>query len=129
MIDYAIKYILDPIRNLGISRGHGQRFIDGWQIKKTGKLSLEVYNDFEYAHLLEYGWDDYDVFPKGKDMGGADVLKFNWKGKIIFAKHTHPRGFPGYKMLEAIDDWGFIDNYYDKMVDGANDWLERARLR
>ncbi len=127
-MDYAIREILDPMRDLQTSRGHAQSVIDRWQIKNTGYLSLELYNDHKYIDLLEYGWDDYDVYPLGKENGGADVLRFHWKGKWNFAKHTHPRGFRGYHIVQSAENFGFFQRFLDKLIDGANRWLQEVRM-
>jgi len=128
-IDYAIREILDPIRNLQTSRGHSQGFIDAWRIEDTGFLKMELVNDHRFADLLEYGWEDYDVYPLGKDNGGADTLKFHWQGKWHFSKHTHPRGFPGYNIIESADNWGYFDRFLERIIDGANRWLQEVKMR
>lgn len=129
MIDYGIREILDPIRNLGRSRKEAQSFLDAWKLEKTGFLKMDLVNDHPFADLLEYGWKDYDVYPKGKANGGADTLKFNWKGAIHFSKHTHPRGFKGYGIIESADNWGFFDKFHEKIIQGANEWLQVAKLK
>jgi len=141
-IDYAIKYILDPMRDLQTSRGHAQSVIDRWQVANTGYLQLELVNDHKYIDLLEYGWGDYDVYPKGKgsqfdnmsdefrdQYAGADVLRFHWKGKWHFAMHTHPRGFKGYHIVNSAENFGFFERFLNALIDGANKWLQEARLR
>jgi len=128
-IDYAIREIVDPIKSLSTSRGHAQSVVDRWRVEDTGYLKLELINDHEYIDLLEYGWDDYDVFPLGKENGGADVLKFNWRGQIHFSKHTHPRGFRGYGIIESAENFGFFERFLDKIIDGANKWLQEAKMR
>lgn len=128
-IDYAIRYIIDPIRDLQISRRQSQGFIDAWRVVDTGFLKLELVNDHKYADLLEYGWPDYDVYPLGKDEGGADVLKFSMNGQIMFRKHTHPRGFKGYNIISSAENWGFFDRFLERLIDGANQWLQEAKMR
>lgn len=127
-VDYATREILDPIRDLMVSRGHAQSVIDRWRIEDTGFLKLELVNDHKYIDLLEFGWGDYDVYPLGKENGGANTLKFNWKGGLFFSKHTHPRGFKGYHILDSIENWGFYDRFLEKIIAGANKWLLEARL-
>ncbi len=129
MIDYGIREILDPIKKLGTSRKHAQGFIDSWRLEKTGFMKMDLVNDHKFADLLEYGWNDYDVFPKGKENGGADNLKFPWLGMIHFSKHTHPRGFRGYHTLDSAENWGFYDRFLEKILDGANRWLVEVKLR
>lgn len=128
-IDYATREILDPIRDLSTSRGHAQSVIDRWRIEDSGFLKMELVNDHPFIDLLEYGWDDYDVYPLGKENGGANVLKFNWRGKIVFSKHTHPRGFKGYNMLSSADNWGFFDKFLERIINGANAWLQEVKMR
>lgn len=129
MIDYGIRHLLDPIRTLATSRGHSQGFIDAFRLEKTGYLKMEVVNDHKYADLLEYGWDDYDVYAKGKENGGADWLRFVEDGVVKFRKHTHPKGFKGYNILSSADNWGFYQKFLDALIDGANKWLQEAKLR
>lgn len=129
MIDIGIKEIIDPIKNLGHSRKQAQSFIDKWRLEKTGFMKMELVNDHQFADMLEYGWKDYDVFPKGKDNGGADTLKFPWKGAIHFSKHTHPRGFAGYHIIESAERWGFFDRFHERIIEGANNWLKESKLR
>ena len=128
-MNYAIKYILDPIRDLQTSRGHVQSVIDSWHVNNTGYLQLELVNDHEYIDLLEYGWGDYDVYPLGKENGGADTLKFHWRGQWHFSKHTHPRGFKGYHIVNSAENFGFFERFLNALIDGANRWLQEARLR
>lgn len=141
-IDYATRYILDPIRDLMISRGHAQSVIDRWRVEDTGFMKLELVNDHPYIDLLEYGWGDYDVYPKGKgsqfskisdefaaEHTGADVLRFHWQGKWHFAKHTHPRGFNGYHILDSAENWGFFDRFLERIIDGANKFLQEAKMK
>ena len=140
-IDYAIREILDPMRDLMVSRGHAQSVIDRWRVEDTGFMKLELVNDHEFVDLLEYGWSDYDVYPKGrgdqfagmseefkKEHAGANVLRFHWQGKWHFAMHTHPRGFRGYHIIESAENWGFFDRFLEKIVQGANRWLQEARM-
>ncbi len=129
-IDYAIREILDPMKNLMTSRGNAQSVIDAWRVEDAGFMKIELVNDHPYAHLTEYGWGDYDVYPLGKENGGANALKIPTKGgKFYFSKHTHPRGFKGYNILESLENWGFYDRFLEKIIDGANKWLQEARLR
>lgn len=127
-IDYATREILDPIRNLQTSRGHAQSVIDRWRIEDTGFLKFELVNDHPFIDLLEYGWGDYDVYPKGKDNGGADTLKIPTAGGFYFSKHTHPKGFKGYNTLSSIENWGFYDKFLDAIIDGANKWLQEVKM-
>ena len=129
MIDYGTREILDPIRNLGRSRKEAQSFLDAWRLEKTGFLKMDLVNDHPFADLLEYGWKDYDVFPKGKANGGSDTLKFNWKGGIHFSKHTHPRGFRGYGIIESAEQWGFFDRFLERILVGANQHLLEMKIR
>lgn len=128
IVDYAIREIMDPMKSLGYSRKHAQGFIDAWKIKQIGQLKIEIYNDHKYADLLEYGWDDYDVYPLGKDAGGADVLKFFYRGKWIYAKHTHPKGFKGYHIVESAKNWGFIDKFLEKLIAAASVFLQENAI-
>jgi hypothetical protein len=127
-IDYAIKYILDPMRDLQTSRGHAQSVIDRWQVNNTGYLTMELVNDHKYIDLLEYGWDDYDVYPLGEANGGKEALKFFWKGQWHIRKHTHPRGFRGYHIINSAENFGFFERFLNALIDGANRWLQEARL-
>lgn len=128
-IDYAIREILDPMKALMTSRGHAQSVIDAWRVEDTGFMKLELVNDHPFANLTEFGWGDYDVYPKGKDNGGADSLKIPSNGSFYFSKHTHPKGFRGYGILDSIQNWGFYDRFLEKIIDGANSWLQEARMR
>lgn len=129
-IDYAVREILDPMRDLMVSRGHAQSVIDKWRVEDAGFMKIELVNDHPYADLTEYGWDDYDVYPLGKENGGADALKIPTKGGgFYFSKHTHPKGFRGYGIIESATNWGFFDRFLEKIIQGANAWLIEARMR
>jgi len=127
-IDYAIRELLDPMKSLMTSRGNAQSVIDAWRVEDAGFMKVELVNDHPFADLTEFGWGDYDVYPLGKENGGADTLKFNWQGGIHFSKHTHPRGFKGYNILESLENWGFYDRFLEKIIDGANKWLLESRM-
>lgn len=129
MVDYAIREILDPLRDLSASRGHSQRFRDGWTVEKTGWLRIELVNDFEFADLLEFGWGDYDVYPLGKENGGADFLHWTDSSGDHFASHTHPRGFRGYHLLDSMENWGFYDRFLEKLLEDASNYLMEMRMR
>ena len=128
-IDYGVREILDPIKTLGTSRKHAQSFLDRWRLEDTGFLKMELINDHEFADLLEYGWADYDVYPLGKENGGADALHYFYRGRWWTMKHTHPKGFRGYHIIESAENWGFFDKFLEKIIDGANQWLQEARIR
>ena len=128
-IDYAVQYILDPMRDLQTSRGNAQSVIDKWRVENTGYLKLDLVNDHKYVHLLEYGWDDYDVYPKGKENDGADALKIPMMGGgFYFSGHTHPRGFRGYNIINSAENFGFFERFLERLIEGANRWLQEARL-
>mgnify|MGYP003650590575 CR=1 FL=1 len=61
-------------------------------------------------------------------MTSRNVLKFQMGGETIFAAHTHPRGFAGYKIIESIENWGFYERFLEKLIDGANKWLQEVRM-
>ena len=140
-IDYAIREILDPMKSLMTSRGNAQSVIDAWRVEDAGFMKIELVNDHKFAYLTEHGWGDYDVYPKGsgaqfmgmskefkEKYGGANVLKFQMGGETIFAAHTHPRGFAGYKIIESIENWGFYERFLEKLIDGANQGLQEGSM-
>jgi len=123
IVDTAIREILDPMRDLEVSRLHAQGFIDSWQLEKTGYCAIELINEFPYAHLLEYGWSEAWVEP-------VEKLALHWTDPQgdHFSKGHWRRGFNGYHMIEVIWILGFYDHFQDSLIEQANRFLEDTRM-
>jgi len=131
MIDLAIQEILDPLKSLATSRKVSQRFIDAINIKKIDFLKFAiVIEEFQTAEgkplniFLEYGWSEFWTEP-------VNVLAQHWSeaGQDFFSKGHWVRGFPGYHMLTALQDWGFVDRFHIKLIMETNEWLESSKFR
>lgn len=131
MMDEAIREILDPMKNLASSRGHAQDYIDSMEIVKLGfmKIAFVIRGDrltntgIPINQLLEFGWQ------------GPYVIEGNpwlvWTGGIYgpgthFALHVEHPGFPGYHMIESMNNWGFIEVFAFKLIEKTSKYLEET---
>lgn len=137
LLDVAIQEVLDPLRNLAISRQHSQVFIDAIRIEKTGFLKFRIFIDYIPGRdgialniLLEKGWSgpyqivsDWPFGPKLHWTGG----KYG-PGDHFALMTTHP-GFPGYHLLESMNNWGFVDRMIQKLISMTNKWLQETAFK
>lgn len=128
-IDYAYKYLIPPIRMININEGRSENFANLWDVEDTGYLTMDLVNHHERAMQLELGWEPFVVFPKGKANGGADVLRFEIDGEVIFATHAFPQGFKGYHTIEKAQKQKVFLRYFQEMIKGANEWMDLVRMK
>lgn len=131
MIDLAIQEILDPLKRLAASRQHAQIFIDALEIRKLGFLKFAiVLNEFftptrlPLNILLEFGWSEFFTAP-------VNVLALHWtgEGRDFFSKGHWVRGFPGYHLIDSMNDWGFVDHFHLRIIAETNKWLEDTKFK
>lgn len=134
MMDFAIREILDPMRNLAVSRGVAQSFIDAMSIIKMDFMKVgfainydrKTPNGIPINKLVEFGWQEHDIhssYPQGPML--------HWTGGKYgsgdhFAASVHNPGFKGYNMMQSLENWGFIEMFAYKLLKATSDYLERT---
>ena len=122
--------ILDTVRSLGLS----QRVQDAISVEKTDFMKADVVFDLQIdgtdvSDLLEKGFRPHEINAKGKDMDGADWLRwYDESGKIHFAQKVMHPGFLGYHFMEK----GYNNNEYNlqrRIERETEEFLEKERLR
>jgi hypothetical protein len=137
MMDYAIREILDPMKNLAFSRGFAQSFIDSMSIVKIGfmQVGFAINYDRKTAtgiplnKLLEFGWNEFDItssYPNGPML--------HWTGGKYgpgdhFAYAVHHPGFIGYHMFHSLENWGFIEIFAFKLIKATSEYLEATAFK
>jgi len=133
ILDFAIREILDPIKNIAVSRGYSQSFIDSLSIVKLDfmqvgfaiSLDRKTANGIPLNKLLEYGWQPNEHYGNpwmhwtGGKYGPGDH----------FAQHTHHPGFIGYHILFTLENWGFIEVFAMKLMAATSQWLEATAFK
>jgi hypothetical protein len=131
-IEYGIKYLLDPLIEINLSEDRSMSFTYSWVLEDDGFLKMSIVNQHERARSLEKGWGKFDVYPKGKENGGADVLRFEIgeypNAEVVFATEAHPKGFEGYQTLRKAREQGVFLNFFTELIDGASEHLENVRM-
>jgi len=126
--EIAIK-IRDTARGLGLS----QRVLEAISVEKAGFMIAEVIfdlqdGDTDISDLLELGSRPHVIEPKGKEAGGADVLRwFNPAGSPIFRKRVQHPGFRGYRFIEEgvrVNE----QNLQRRIEDETTRFLQKERL-
>ena len=137
MMDYAIREILDPMKNLATGRGVAQSYIDSMSIVKLGFLKIGFQVDYTRKtatgipvnKLVEFGWDEFDInssYPNGPML--------HWTGGKYgpgnhFAAAAHHPGFMGYQMFASLENWGFIEIFIVKLMAATSMYLEETAFK
>jgi hypothetical protein len=137
MMNFAIREILDPMKNLALARGVAQSFIDSMSIVKLDfmKVGFQINYDRKTAtgipvnKLVEFGWNEFDItssYPNGPML--------HWTGGRFgpgnhFAYSTHHPGFQGYHMLQSLENWGFIEIFAIKLIHATSEYLEATAFK
>ncbi len=137
MMDFAIREILDPMKNLATGRGVAQSYIDSMSIVKLGFLKIGFSIDYTRKtvtgipinKLVEFGWNEFDIYsnwPQGP--------KLHWTGGKYgpgdhFAFSVHHPGFMGYQMLASLENWGFIQIFAVKLMLATSQYLEATAFK
>jgi hypothetical protein len=127
-IEYGIKYLLDPLIAINTSEDRSMAFTYSWVLFDDGFLKMSIENQHDRAYMLEKGWGKFDVYPKGKENGGSDVLAFEIDGETVFATEAHPKGFAGYQTLKKAREQGVFIEFFTQLIDGASDYLDSVRM-
>ncbi len=106
IVEWTEEEIADKIRQTITSLGLSQRVRDAVSVEKTDFMSAEVVfdlqdGDIDISDLLEKGSRPHVIEPKGRDSGGADVLRwFSPSGNPVFRRKVQHPGFEGYHFME-----------------------------
>lgn len=82
------------------SKSSGAHLADAWEfaIKGLGLVYVQIYNSMrdkeDVLRILEFGSQQHAIEPKEKTW-----LRFEWRGKIVFAKHVEHPGTRDYAMI------------------------------
>ncbi len=105
LVEWAEEEIIERIKTDARALGLSNRVLDAITFEKVGFLKGEIVFDFEVDgvpvdEFLENGTRPHVIEPKGKDAGGANVLRWlNAAGNPIFRKRVQHPGFRGYHLM------------------------------
>jgi len=82
------------------SKTPGDHLADAWtyQIKGLSPIRIQIYNAQRARELvlriLEYGSEPHEITPRAREW-----MRFEWRGRLCFAKHVEHPGTPAYHMI------------------------------
>lgn len=82
------------------SKSAGEHIADAWEfaIRGMSPIHIQIYNSMrnkeKVLRILEFGSPQHAIEPSQKTW-----LKFEWRGKIVFAKHVEHPGTRDYAMI------------------------------
>lgn len=103
--EWATEEIVEKIKTDARALGLSNRVLDAITFERTGFMKGEIVFDFTIDgvpvdEFLENGTRPHIIEPKGKDNGGANVLRWlNAAGNPIFRKRVQHPGFSGYHLI------------------------------
>jgi len=106
IVEWAEEEIAEKIRQTVTSLGLSQRVRDAVGVEKADFTQAEVVfdlqdGDTDISDLLEKGSRPHEILPKGRDGGGANILRwFSPTGNPIFRRRVQHPGFQGYHFME-----------------------------
>lgn len=133
IVEWTEEEVAIKIRDTARANGLSQRVQDAISVEKSGFMLAEVVfdlqdGDTDISDLLELGSRPHIIEPKGKDAGGANVLRwFNPAGSPIFRRRVQHPGFKGYRFMEK----GVRENEFNlqrRIEDETTRFLQKERL-
>ena len=133
IVEWTEEEIAEPIRETARSLQLSQRVQDAIYVEKADFMKAEVVFDLQIdgvdvSDLLENGFRPHEIHAKGKEMGGADWLRwYDESGRIHFARKVMHPGFEGYHFMEngVAENEQFLQRRIEQEVET---YLNRERL-
>lgn len=131
---WATEEIVAKIKTDARALGLSNRVIDAISFEMTGFMKGELVFDLEIDgvpvdEFLENGTRPHIIEPKGKDAGGANVLRWlSESGNPIFRKRVQHPGFSGYHFMRDGEQ-RYSQDLQRRIEEESENFAQVERLR